>query len=128
MKFLPDGFNIKELERNVKNKWRWEWLKETDVNGDNWGDWLRKPDIAGAAFCECCGKTIKYGSSGKKGLKNHASDLNHLKKKKTVKTNQVRFIYRNYTRLIDFISIHVPDVFFRHVNVIPVGILFQAVD
>ena len=69
MKYLPPGYNTKELEKDVKNKWRWEWLSEVDEDGGKWGTWLKKPDISGVAFCELCGKTINYKSSGKKGLK-----------------------------------------------------------
>ena len=93
MKFLLEGYNTKELEKMSKNKWRWEWLTECDLNGDKSGIWLRKPDIPGVAFCECCAKTIKNGSSGKKGLKNHTNEHNHLQNKKTVKTNQVFEVY-----------------------------------
>lgn len=89
MKFLPAGFNTKELEKSCKNKWRWEWLGEFDKNGEKWAEWLRKPDLPGVSYCEVCGKTIKYGSSGKKSLKNHAEDATHLKNKRTVKQNQV---------------------------------------
>ena len=32
MKFLPAGFNTKDLEKGTKNKWRWEWLSEVDEN------------------------------------------------------------------------------------------------
>ena len=28
--YLPPGFDTKELESDVKNKWRWEWLHERD--------------------------------------------------------------------------------------------------
>lgn len=89
MKFLPAGYDIKELEKGSKNKWHWEWLSEVDTAGDKWEQWLKKPDIAGVAFCECCAKTIKYGSSGKKCIKNHANEANHMKNKTTVKKTQV---------------------------------------
>lgn len=90
MKFLPAGFNTKELERGEDNKWSWNWLKEIDSNGDKWSLWLRKPDIAGKAYCECCDKLLNYGSSGKSALKKHANKYaDHQKKKRSVKTNQV---------------------------------------
>ena len=84
MKILPPGYNTKEIEKASKNKWRWEWLSELDTRGNKWGNWLRKPDVAGIAFCECCNKTIKYGSSGKKAVKKHSDDPIHQKNMKTV--------------------------------------------
>ena len=90
MKFLPAGYNTDDQERKQTNKWRWQWLNEVDSEGDKWGLWLRKPDIAGVAFCEFCSKTIKYGSSGKKAIRSHADkDEKHKSAKKTVRTNQV---------------------------------------
>ncbi|KAL5013564.1 hypothetical protein ScPMuIL_007834 [Solemya velum] len=66
MKFLPPGFNTKALEKEAKNKWRWEWLTENDSKGEKWSAWLKKPDVMGIAFCEVCAKTINYKSNGKK--------------------------------------------------------------
>ena len=51
MKFLHEGFNTKDIEKTSKNKWRWEWLFVCDRNGDNYGNWLEKPDVPGVAFC-----------------------------------------------------------------------------
>ena len=53
------------------------------------GNWLRKPDVVGIAFCECCNKTIKYGSSGKKAVKKHSDNPNHQKNMKTIILNEV---------------------------------------
>jgi hypothetical protein len=89
MKFLHEGFNTKDIKKSTKNKWRWEWLSKCDRNGDNYGNWLKKPDVPGVAFCTVCRKTIKYGSSGKKRIKTHTDDPNHMKNKLTVKHNQV---------------------------------------
>lgn len=58
MKFLKSDCDTKSLEKDVKNKWNSEWLSECDKNGNRWEIWLRKPDIPGAAYCECCVKTI----------------------------------------------------------------------
>lgn len=66
MKFLPPAYNTKDLESKQTNKWRWAWLSECDTNGEKWGIWLKKPDIAGSAYCECCAKLLKYGGGGKK--------------------------------------------------------------
>ena len=40
--YLLPGFDTKELESDVKNKWRWEWLHERDSRGEKWGDWFNK--------------------------------------------------------------------------------------
>ena len=51
MKFLTHKSDTKSLEKDVKNMWRWEWL-ERDKDELKYGEWLRKPDTAGIAFCE----------------------------------------------------------------------------
>lgn len=53
------------------------------------GEWLKKPDICGMAFCTSCGKTINYKSSGKKVFRLHAEDLTHQKNTRIVMSNQV---------------------------------------
>ncbi|KAL5016272.1 hypothetical protein ScPMuIL_005861 [Solemya velum] len=88
-KFLPPGFNTKALEKEAKNKWRWDWLTENDSKGEKWSAWLKKPDVMGIAFCEVCAKTINYKSNGKKALRHYAEDEAHKRNVRTVKTNQV---------------------------------------
>ena len=46
MKFLPPAYNNKDLESKQSNKWRWACLSECDTNGEKWGFWLKKTDIA----------------------------------------------------------------------------------
>jgi len=92
MKYLPVGYNTKDLEKHVKNKWRWEWLNEVEADGGKWGQWLKRPEISGVGFCEACGRTINYQSSGKKAFRIHEDDANHKKKVRTIKTNQVFII------------------------------------
>ena len=58
MKFVDINFDTKRLQQDIKNKWRWEWLNVRDSLGQNWTDWLQKPDIAGVEFYEAGGKTI----------------------------------------------------------------------
>ena len=65
MKFVDINFDTKRLEQDIKNKWRWEWLNERDLLGQNWREWLWKPVTAGVGFCDAC-KTILYKSNGKK--------------------------------------------------------------
>jgi len=92
MKFLDKGTNVKVLEKDVKNKWRWEWLEETDESGQKYEKWLKKPDIHGVCFCVPCGKTISYKSSGKKAVKSHSTDNMHKRNVVIIKTNQVQLI------------------------------------
>ena len=56
---------------------------------------LKKPDNSGMAYyCDACGKTISYKSSGKKAFHLHAEDAKHKASFRTVKSNQVsRFLY-----------------------------------
>jgi hypothetical protein len=94
--YLPPGYNTKELESGVKNKWRWEWLNERGSLGEKWGDWLKKPNTPGSAYCEICFKTINYKSNGKKAFKSHAEDVTHLKNYRTWKSNQVNIFNISY--------------------------------
>lgn len=90
MKFLVRDSVTKLLEKDAKNKWHWEWMEERDSEGQKYGEWLKKPDTMGMTFCDACGKTINYKSSGKKALRLHAEDASHKKSLRTVKSNQVR--------------------------------------
>lgn len=94
MKYLPPGYNTKDLEKDVKNKWRWEWLNDVDADGVKWVLWLKKTEISGVAFCEACGKTINYKSSGKKAFRIHANDANHKKNVRTIQSNQVNTVHK----------------------------------
>ena len=88
-RFIDEGTDIKEREKNVKNKWRWDWLdhpkpisnkpEDRILEKDKWRVWLRKLDCPGKAFCTVCSETINYGSNGKKALNNHASSETHKK-------------------------------------------------
>ncbi|XP_060583200.1 uncharacterized protein LOC132739501 isoform X2 [Ruditapes philippinarum] len=89
MKFLEKKSDTKLLEKGLKNKWRWEWQEERDVQGLKFGEWLRKIEVPGMAFCDVCGKTINYKSSGKKAFRVHADDAKHKANHRTVKSNQV---------------------------------------
>ena len=61
-----DARNV--IDKDVKNKWVWNWLLEKDLNNDYLSDYVRK---------------IDHGSSGKKYLKLHAiqNKEKHLKNK-----------------------------------------------
>ena len=77
MKQLPSGADVSSLEKGVKNRWRWAWLQEENVDSVCFEVWCRKIDAPGVSFCVPCGKTIAYRSSGKKALVAHANDPEH---------------------------------------------------
>ena len=76
MKFLDRSTSTEELEKAVKNKWRWQWFDEV-YNDVKVSVWCRKVEQPGACFCVACGKTLLYGSSGKKAIRDHALDVGH---------------------------------------------------
>ena len=51
---------LDDVEKGVRNKWRWEWLQEKDAKGEPFESWVRKIDSPGLAFCAVCLKSIKY--------------------------------------------------------------------
>ena len=97
-RFIDEGTDIKEREKNVKNKWRWDWLdhpkpisnkpEDRILEKDKWRVWLRKLDCPGKVFCTVCSETINYGSNGKKALNNHASSETHKKNSRVVQSNE----------------------------------------
>ena len=43
-KIVDRTIDLKELEKSVKNKFRWSWLEEKDSNGDYLSEYIRKID------------------------------------------------------------------------------------
>ena len=79
MKILQPEADTKQLDKFVKNRWRWQWLTEKDSFGRVLSGWCKKIDKAGLAFCELCSRTINFGSIGKRALHKHSKDPDHLK-------------------------------------------------
>ncbi len=50
--------NLAEIERSVKNKFKWAWLEEKYVNGDYLADYVRKLTLPGYAYCKWCNDKI----------------------------------------------------------------------
>jgi hypothetical protein len=75
-KVIDRTSDIKELERNVKNKFKW-WLEEKDNLRDFMSDYFRKIDIPGYCICEWCRDKISYAARGKADLKPHAAKKKH---------------------------------------------------
>ena len=63
----------------IKNRWQWSWLSEVSGDGYKFETWCKKPPRSGVCMCTLCGKSIVYGTSGKKALRKHA-DLDEHKK------------------------------------------------
>ena len=47
-----DAWNV--IDKDVKNKWVWNWLLEKDLNNDYLSDYVRKIDQPGVAICTWC--------------------------------------------------------------------------
>ncbi|KAJ8364703.1 hypothetical protein SKAU_G00135340 [Synaphobranchus kaupii] len=77
MQYLQKNAATGDLERGLKNKWRWQWLEETDSQGQRYDVWLAKVDIPGMAWCKLCNKNIAYAQNGKKVFAKHTEDHHH---------------------------------------------------
>lgn len=77
MRYLQENAATGELERGLKNKWRWQWIEETDSQGQKYEVWLAKVDIPGMAWCRLCNKNIAYAQNGKRVFACHAEDRHH---------------------------------------------------
>ena len=80
--------DLNEIERGVKNKFRWDWLEEKDVDGHFLSDYIRKLNVAGQCKCIVCNVIIKYGSSRRKSLVGYGSTDNHMKMRRLKETNE----------------------------------------
>ena len=68
--YRTDNKNIRLIDVNVKNAWRWQWLEEK-VGDTYLRDVFRKIEKPGFAYCVLCCKEISYGSQGIPALTNH---------------------------------------------------------
>jgi hypothetical protein len=50
MPYMNRGDSVAIVDATVKNRWRWEWLQDTDTQKHTIGDWCEKIDCAGLAF------------------------------------------------------------------------------
>ncbi|KAH3742121.1 hypothetical protein DPMN_048856 [Dreissena polymorpha] len=86
-----DSHKILEIDKLVKNKFKWEWLQTTvDVNKKAipLSEWIRKIDCPGKAKCIPCEKIVNYGSCGKVSLDEHCNSVDHISKVKTLSSNE----------------------------------------
>eukprot|EP00745_Piridium_sociabile_P001251 TRINITY_DN1076_c0_g1_i2.p1 TRINITY_DN1076_c0_g1~~TRINITY_DN1076_c0_g1_i2.p1 ORF type:complete len:279 (-),score=36.63 TRINITY_DN1076_c0_g1_i2:635-1471(-) len=85
MKYVERECDVTELEKDVKNKWRWAWLSEKNDTGVKFEEWCQKVAVAGTCYCVPCGKTLLYANRGKKALSSHADDPQHVANHKSIR-------------------------------------------
>ncbi|GBO44976.1 hypothetical protein AVEN_173335-1 [Araneus ventricosus] len=78
--------NIKDLEKGIKNQWRWEWL-EKKVDGIYLRESIRKLKAGGMAYCLTCQRELMYASRGSVALVDHVKAEKHRRVLKIQKTN-----------------------------------------
>lgn len=71
---MKPGEDTKEVDKDIKNKWRWAWINEIGSDGKPFGSWCQKLSEAGTCFCTLCARRLIYATSGKKLLSRHESD------------------------------------------------------
>ena len=71
--------DIDTCGKPIRYRWQWSWMAETSECGNTFNTWCKKTNVAGQCYCTVCGKAIVYGSSGKKALKKHANQEDHVK-------------------------------------------------
>eukprot|EP00745_Piridium_sociabile_P031851 TRINITY_DN52985_c0_g2_i1.p3 TRINITY_DN52985_c0_g2~~TRINITY_DN52985_c0_g2_i1.p3 ORF type:complete len:114 (+),score=21.14 TRINITY_DN52985_c0_g2_i1:261-602(+) len=74
------------LDESLKNKWRWEWTEEK-VDKELIGEFIRKVEAQGIAYCLICRKEINYSKRGKVALVDHIKCRNHKTGIESRKTN-----------------------------------------
>ena len=90
-----DNSKERELDSEIKNKFRWDWLDRTLSirlgKGEPIpvvvGDFAKKVDVPGKAICTICDDLIFYGSRGWKAFESHANSIKHRKQAELKRTN-----------------------------------------
>ena len=72
------GYDVKEIDKAFKNKFKWNWLEEKDSNGMYLSEWVRKIDLPGKALCLLCNTVLRYGGQGKSAFASHAKNTDHV--------------------------------------------------
>ena len=88
MEFLENREDVRTVDADFRNKFKFEWLSDTDCNGDLYSAYLRKPRIPGKAFCAYCNDLVNYGSAGKRCLIDHAKTKKHASARDIIFPNQ----------------------------------------
>ncbi|XP_052420176.1 uncharacterized protein LOC127964065 isoform X1 [Carassius gibelio] len=74
---MQEGSDVSEIDKSVKNKWRWAWLSEIGKNGKPFSSWAKKIKQPGTCLCTVCHRKFQYGNNGKKVLARHQSEASH---------------------------------------------------
>ena len=92
-----ESINVKDIDKDVNNPWKWEWL---EVKDDKFffSEFFRKLKEPGKALCIWCDAVLNYGGRGKPVLVKHARSLKHKSQIKLRKTNyrlpgEINYIY-----------------------------------
>ena len=81
-----DGSEVKIIDKDVANKFKWTWLEDKDENEMFLSEWVGKVDVAAKVLCLLCNDLIKYGKKGKSALRKH-SKKDHRGKIAALKNN-----------------------------------------
>ena len=65
-KYVFNETKAREIDQDIVNKWRNDWLAGQDKLNRPFSAWLRKLDEPGTAYCLVCNKKLLYRSNGKK--------------------------------------------------------------
>ena len=65
MEFVTPLTDIRSLEKDIRNKFKWSWLEETDSNGDLLSSYIQKLKLPGLVYCNHCKAKVDYRGKGK---------------------------------------------------------------
>ena len=79
MEFVENMYEALNVDANVKNRFKFEWLSEKDCHGELYVNYIRKSKEPGVAFCVYCHDFLNYGTCGKQSFVLHAKRKKHTK-------------------------------------------------
>ena len=86
--FLECPADVLQIDANIRNKFKFEWLSQKDNNGDFLSFYIRKPKVPGQAYCLYCKDHINYGARGKSCFLVHAKRKKHISQRNLKLSNQ----------------------------------------
>lgn len=95
MESMDRSGDVFSVDKDVKNKFRWDWLDSCvqvkcsngNFRGVPISEWIIKINAQGKAKCTLCTKILSYGSNGKSALLEHCNSESHMKCARSVMTN-----------------------------------------
>ena len=88
LNFIDRNASLLDIEKTVKNKFKWIWLDERDGNNVVLSSYVRKLPQPGIAYCLHCEARLDYSKKGKSFIHRHANSSAHVKKWKAHSSNQ----------------------------------------